>query len=179
MTPASPAPPISCACAPTATDRGAALRVIGLGSPHGADQLGWWLAEALRAALAGRGDISVHVCREPTRELLGLLPGAQAVLVLDALARPGEPGRLHELTVDDLAERHAACSSHALDLREQLELAAVLEILPADLRLLGVAVDAGSGEAGARRIVDDPRTCEQVCRVLDHMLDRLGPDPTE
>ena len=90
MTPASPAPPISCACTLTGAERGAALRVIGLGSPHDADQLGWLLAEALSAALAGRSDISVHVCRDPARELLGLLLGAQAALLVDALAQAGE-----------------------------------------------------------------------------------------
>jgi hydrogenase maturation protease len=177
MTPASPAPPISCACTLTGAERGAALRVIGLGSPHDADQLGWLLAEALSAALAGRSDISVHVCRDPARELLGLLLGAQAALLVDALAQAGEPGRLHELGLEDLAARHAACSSHALDLREQLELAQVLEILPPELRLLGVAVEPGSGVAGARRIVDDPGTCAGVCRVLDEMLARIQPEP--
>ncbi|GEM_PF-1509516 len=100
-----------------------AVRIIGLGSPQGADRAGWIAVETLRDAGFHRrfpaGTLSLALCAGP-HELPALLEGCRLAILFDALRSPGDRIRLFDESA--LAASALHCSVHALGLKETLEL---------------------------------------------------------
>ena len=102
--------------------------IVGLGSPHGDDQLGWVAIDRLMprvprgiVALKARGGV----------ELLEYLEGHDRAIVIDASVPAGQPGliRSYAWPCPDLA-RCAPATTHGLSLIEALLLAETLCRLP-------------------------------------------------
>jgi hydrogenase maturation protease len=146
------------------------LRLIGLGSPHGDDAIGWLLVRAL-AETAG-SELQVSVVAAPA-DLLGLLSADDTVILVDACDLGERPGTvlIRDWPVP-LASRHRAASSHGFGLGDVLCLAGSLGRLPASVTVLGVQlarVRPGGGlspelqavlpelEAALRRLVAEKR----------------------
>lgn len=122
-----------------------AARLIGIGSVHGGDRLGWLAAERLGIWAAGRPVLrGVEVfCAGPT-DLPRLGEGA-ALLVVDAWRGPAPTGEVRCVTPAGIAPGNG-CSSHGLDLGAALSLVQVLNPgLPPPLVL---AVALGGADAG-------------------------------
>jgi hydrogenase maturation protease len=114
--------------------------VVGVGSPHGDDQVGWRLVEGL-AGSAGPGVEAVAVA-EPLG-LLDHLDDCSALIVVDACRAGRAPGSVAVLTwPEDRPEFEVSASTHGLGLAMALELGAVLGCLPPSVLLF--AVEAGS-----------------------------------
>ena len=116
------------------------VRVVGVGSPHGDDRVGWRLVEDL-AESAGPGVEAVAVAQP--LDLLDHLDGCSALIVVDACRAGRAPGIGGGL---DLAGGPARVrgfgSTHGLDLAMALEMADVLGRLPPSVLLF--AVEAGA-----------------------------------
>lgn len=101
------------------------IRILGVGSPAGDDRVGLEVARRL----AARPPDGAEVCAVDRRgsDLLALLDGADAVIVVDA-ARSGAPaGTVHELPLADLPrDPRAPLSSHGVGVQAALALAAAL-----------------------------------------------------
>jgi hydrogenase maturation protease len=98
--------------------------VAGIGSPHGADRLGW----AVIDALGERGlpeAVALRACRTPS-ELTPLLLACSRALVIDALLGDGPAGAIHWLKMADLPGAALRLSSHGVGLVEAVQLAAAL-----------------------------------------------------
>lgn len=117
-----------------------AVRIIGLGSPFGDDRLGWAAIEALREA-ALPPNIELHRVASPASELLPLFEDAARVILVDAIVDSETPGRLVRCEPGELRRRTSGVSSHGVSIDTMLDIAAALQTLPAELVLLGVAVD--------------------------------------
>src|SRR5689334_9837899 len=136
--------------------------VIGVGNPYRRDDgVGPAVAELLRDHdLPG---VEVAQSLGETTELIDLWDAADLAILVDAV-RARTPGRLHRLTVPDPGT--TAASSHGLGLGEAVDLARVLDRLPARLVLYAVEVtDVGHGQglsppvaAAARRLAERIRT---------------------
>jgi hydrogenase maturation protease len=115
--------------------------VIGVGNPYRRDD---GVGPAVVDLLRGCG-VEVAQSLGETTELIELWQGADLAVVVDAVrADPARPGRVHRLTVP--AAPATAASSHGLGLGEAIELARVLDRLPARLVLYAVEVaDVGHG----------------------------------
>ena len=114
-----------------------ATRVVGVGSPHGDDRIGWDLIEALTAAGPPAGVEAV--CLRTPLDLLEHLDGCETLVVVDACRGGGSPGTIVEVDRDLLATEGAAgSSSHGLGLREALALAEALGRLPPRVIVFGV-----------------------------------------
>jgi len=112
-----------------------AIRVIGCGNVDaGDDAAGLIAARALRRSLAGDGDLEV-VEAGSELDLLDLLHGAEAAIVVDAVRGPssvraGTPIRL-DIDRDGVPSTLSpALSSHGIGLAATLALAATLGRLP-------------------------------------------------
>lgn len=117
--------------------------IAGIGSPHGADRLGWAVIEALcHEALPG--PVKLVACSLPA-ELTPLLLEAPRAIVIDALLGEGPAGTLHQLGVADLPQAGLRLSSHGLGLVEAVSLAGMLG-MPAE-RLSVLALDVGQADA--------------------------------
>ncbi len=117
------------------------LLLLGIGSPFGADRIGWELVEQLRGSLPEiEGcELVLRNLAHPT-QLLSLVEGFDGVIVIDALL-DAEPGSLHRLTIDELKESERS-SSHQLGVAEALALARAMGDLPEWLEVIGVGVGA-------------------------------------
>ncbi|MBS3805236.1 MAG: hydrogenase maturation protease [Oleiphilaceae bacterium] len=124
-------------------------RVLGIGSPFGDDQLGWHLVSALESLLGTTesgtaAPFSVMALDRPGSGLIQALTGAQGVVVVDALQHMGQTGRIHRLTVADLAQVRGCFSCHSFGVAEALALADELDLLPEHLLILGVEMSASA-----------------------------------
>ena len=117
-------------------------RIIGLGSPYGADRLGWRAVEQLEArGFAARypdGWVRFSLCPSPAQLPVLAYPGDRLVLV-DALQ--GAPfGTLRILSPEALQASPLLSGSHGLGLREMLPLLTELQGPACPVMLLGIGM---------------------------------------
>jgi hydrogenase maturation protease len=117
------------------------LRIIGIGSPHGDDQVGWAAIDALEHVTLPAGT-ELHRVATPASQLLPLLSGADRVILVDAVASDDPPGSLIECAAKDLHRSPCDLSNHGLSVSAALNVADALGDLPQDVRIVGLAVDA-------------------------------------
>ena len=132
-----------------------AVRVVGIGSPHGADRAGWVAVEALRrAGLAERhpaGSLSLHQCKVPAA-LPQVLAGSRCAIVIDAV-NGGPHGALLQLSVEQLQTPADLTSVHGIGVGEMLALLTALEAQPPALTVLGIGIDPQAGPAAVEQLV--------------------------
>lgn len=124
------------------------VQVIGIGSPYGADRLGWLVIEHLEAnhfcAAFPPGRLQLQACPSPA-QLPALIRPGTAVLLIDALQ--GRPcGEIQWLSWQQLEQAPLLSGSHGLGLREILPLIEVLYSRPEAITLLGIGVGDGFAE---------------------------------
>jgi hydrogenase maturation protease len=121
--------------------------VVGVGSDHGDDQLGWLLADWLKDC-APPG-VCVRKARTPL-QLLDWLTGVSCLVVVDACRGSGQPGDIQRFTWPDVpAWGRAFAGTHDLGLLEALRLAETLGSLPARVVVWGVTAPFQSGRYDA------------------------------
>jgi hydrogenase maturation protease len=115
-------------------------RILGIGSPFGADRLGWHAVELLQRLRSP--DWELIKLDRPGSDLIRYIEHQQDVVILDAVQAGQTPGRAMRLEMEDL--RLAACrtSSHGLGVADALEMAAQLGLLPQRLLLIGLEAGA-------------------------------------
>jgi hydrogenase maturation protease len=111
-------------------------RIIGIGSPFGADQLGWLAIDHLQTC--PMADCELIKLDRPGSGLLSYFQGAEQVVLIDALQSPGKAGDVVIVPVEELADCAGLTSCHGFGVAEALSLAAQLGILPDRLDLLGI-----------------------------------------
>ena len=112
--------------------------IIGLGSHHGADCLGWLVARAIRQL---DSTLSVVETASPG-DLLDWMPHAR-LIVCDACQGAGEPGSLHHWRWPDVdLPRLKSSGTHDLSLADVLRLGESLENLPNQVDLWGIELPA-------------------------------------
>jgi hydrogenase maturation protease len=127
-------------------------RVVGLGQrASGDDAVALAVLERLRALPLVEG-VEVVAASDPG-ELVGLLGGAETVIVVDAVVG-APPGDVLELLPEDVASRPPLpVSTHGIDLAQSIELARILNdgALPA-IRIVGIGIapPARAGEGLSR-----------------------------
>lgn len=149
------------------------VRILGVGNDsRGDDGAGLVVARALRTV-----DLPTNVeVREVDGEAMALLDafqGADAVIVVDAVASGASPGTLHRFDArgHKLKSELFAGSTHAFGVAQAVELARALALLPE--RLIVIGIEGGDFTLGApvtpavttalpdavRGIVDEARRC--------------------
>ena len=113
-------------------------RIIGIGSPLGADQAGW----AVVAAMAERapGAAVYERLDRPGADLVARLEMGGDLVLVDAMRAGLVAGEVRELATDELAGGGPLLSSHGFGVAEALALAESLGALPPGLRVFGVEV---------------------------------------
>ena len=131
------------------------VAVIGIGQRlRGDDAAG---LEAVRlwqrvfVQTAARPDIRVHMVEEPGLDLLDLLEGMDAAVLVDAVCSHGDAGTLHHISPSDLAKtQENPASAHGWGVAQALRLGSALDTRARQpvLRLLGIEashVEIGEG----------------------------------
>lgn len=118
-----------------------AVRILGIGSPHGDDRVGWAVVEALAASGAlARHAAEALCCDRPGLRLAALLAGAEHAILVDALRGGGPPGRVRWLAPGELAVQPDQLSAHGFGVAEGLALARALGTLPRRLSVIGIEI---------------------------------------
>ncbi len=115
------------------------IRVIGIGSPFGADRLGWQVIDALRVSAPTLSHVQLLHCRYPA-ELPNLLAGSVKAILIDALQGDYPLGTLLHLSMPDMPQAGLCISSHGMDVPAALQLTKALGNLPEQLLVLGMEV---------------------------------------
>lgn len=116
------------------------VRVIGVGTAYGDDRAGLEVAARLRAG-------SPHGCEvvsteRPGAELVDLLRGADAVVIIDAVRSGAAPGTVHDRPLEGLDVPRSPYSSHGIGVGDAVALASALGQRP---RGRFVGIEAGAG----------------------------------
>lgn len=113
-------------------------RIIGIGSPFGADQLGWLAIDHLQQCQLA--DCELIKLDRPGSGLVNYLQGIDQVVLIDALKSPGRVGDVSVVSMDELEGCDSLTSCHGFGVAEALALADQLGGLPARISLLGIHI---------------------------------------
>lgn len=103
--------------------------VVGIGSPHGSDAVGWRVVDGLGELVSPA--VCVATLTEPTR-LMPLLDGCGRAWIVDACRSEQPIGTISRFAwPDDRIDRSWTLSGHGIGLAEVLELAETLGAAPA------------------------------------------------
>lgn len=121
------------------------VRVLGVGSPFGLDQVGWHLLEALQQSSRLKPYLTerllLEVVDRPGVNLLRYFQNAQYVLLLDAVLDDDCPvGEAKRYSMDEIRHVESLQSSHGFGVQEVLSLAETLGQLPKGLAIFGVSI---------------------------------------
>jgi hydrogenase maturation protease len=146
--------------------------VIGLGHPdRGDDAIGMVLAERL-SEQAPNG-VTVLTLGE-TANLLDMIDGADAVVIIDAALSGAPPGTIHRFDANagPLPETMFTVSTHAMGLAEAIELARTLDQLPS--RCIVYAIEGASFDLGRPLSPEVAAAADDVgARVLADIGERV------
>ena len=121
------------------------LRVLGIGSPFGDDQLGWEVVKLLqqRPTLQAfiPNQLQLLYCDRPGMHLLELMREAQTVFLIDAVKTGDQIGTIHRFQNDEIAAVTTSLSTHGLGVAEAMKIGETLQILPPKVLLYGVEID--------------------------------------
>lgn len=149
------------------------IRVIGIGSAHGADQIGWLACERLQTSMMSN-KFDWQLCRTPA-QLPQLVQDCDAVVIIDATLNAGQAGQVISLAWPIQHHDHQSlCSSHALNVLEAMQLASILGKLPCHTYLL--AVTTANPDHDAMTVVDNaiPQLQHELNCIVNR-IDASGP----
>ncbi len=145
-------------------------RIIGIGNQaRGDDGVGLVAAARLRELLPDT--VAVHQHSRDGASLILLWEPGDDVILIDAVMSGAAPGTLHErdLLASPLPAGMTAVTTHALGIREGVELARLMHRLPASLRFIGVeGRDFGLGQG----------LSAAVTSALEELVAAMAPAPT-
>jgi hydrogenase maturation protease len=139
--------------------------VIGIGSPHGQDALGWLVVERLSKS---KGLATQWILAKTPAEILDRCEGVDELHLVDACIGTGS-GRLHRLQwPNDRMVDLRWTNTHGIDVPGALHLAAELGMLPASVTIWAIEcegnlVDGSWSNAGQQEIES---AAEQIARAL-------------
>jgi len=140
--------------------------VAGVGNAYrGDDGAGLEVAARLRGRLPA--DIELVRCVDEPSRLIEAWRGADAVIVVDAVASGAEPGTVHRFDASDgdIPERIFRSSTHAFGVGQAVALSRVLGHLPPRVIVYGIeGADFAAGEGLTDPVVD------AVDRAVDAVL---------
>ncbi len=115
------------------------IGVFGIGSPYGDDSLGFVACDRLsKHDCTHRSQVTIKKLDSPL--LLLQQNGFDRIYVIDAICSTHALGTLHFLTLNEWPEQIAAVSTHAMQLKEIMNLGKMLKRLPEDLTVVGITI---------------------------------------
>jgi hydrogenase maturation protease len=145
------------------------VHVIGVGSPHGGDSIGWRVLERLRdmARTADWKDqVRLSVLDRPGVRLVEHWRDAESVIVVDAMVSGARPGSVRRLEGAELRALDAQWSSHGLGVADAVALAAALGSLPPRLVVFGSELPPEATPTGAAVSAAAHAVVQEVAKLL-------------
>lgn len=116
------------------------IKVLGVGSPFGDDQVGWKVLDNLQALQFSRL-ISFKKLDRPHLQLLDEIKQDDSLIyIIDAMKSNASIGEIKRLSLDEISSIEQPISTHDLGVIPSLQIAAALNQLPKQLILFGVEI---------------------------------------
>ena len=142
------------------------IRIIGIGSPFGDDAAGIEIARILTAAPPP--NCEVIAADRPGVDLVEMLDGADAAILIDAVRSGAAPGTVHEFAFSELERCPVGfVSSHDLDVIAAIQLAHVLGRAPRRGRVIGIEIGRESDGRKIRPL------CSAVTESIGSVIERV------
>jgi hydrogenase maturation protease len=140
------------------------VKIIGIGSPFGQDQLGWLVIDHLNDTLTTREKIEIELIKadRPGLGLLELLKNTDTAILIDAIDDKQHVGQIKVLTEQELFCQDTSLSSHALGVSDALRLGHALGDLPDAIVLIGICID-----------IENSSLTKQYIERLSHMTSQI------
>lgn len=123
--------------------------ILGIGSPFGADTLGWGAVEALaQSGLAEQFpglELHFEQSDRPGSRLLTLLGQAAAAIIIDAMHSGLPAGCVRRFVADELTAESGLLSTHGFGIADALALGRTLGGLPGEIVVLGIEMGDRGG----------------------------------
>lgn len=120
------------------------IRVFGIGSPFGDDQVGWKVIELLKQQLFIRqlssDFLQLECCDRPGIRLIEMMRNANSVFLIDAMKSGAAPGTLKRYQNAEIDSSHGYLSTHGIGITETLQLGRALNDLPKQIILYGIEI---------------------------------------
>lgn len=115
--------------------------VVGIGSPHGDDHVGWKVIDELER-LNNLENVILFKSNGSCNDWLSQLNGVEQVIVVDAIFSQGKPGDILEITMGNISKlsKLNQLSSHAVSLCDCVNLAINAEMLPQKFKIIGIEI---------------------------------------
>ena len=137
--------------------------VVGVGSPHGDDQIGWQVAQGVVQRL-GLEEGQLHLLSRPVSQLWSLLH-VPRLLIIDACQAGLPAASLRRVTIEQLeSQTTGLLSSHGLGVAELLRLANHMAMEVEQIHLYGVQLQQTSPLAELSQSLKD---------ALPHLVDQV------
>jgi len=114
------------------------IRIIGIGSPSGDDQIGWRVVDALKGRLLP--EIELIKLDRPGTGLIPLLENTSHVILIDAMQGGGAFGTIRHFGKDEWTNYQQGMSSHDVGVFDALMMAKELGSLPEVMELYGIEI---------------------------------------
>ena len=117
------------------------ILVLGVGNPVLTDDaVGFRVARLIKEA---KPELTVIEAAEAGLTLLELIDGYERVIIIDSVKTGhGQPGALHQLTLEQIDPNWNFCSTHGIDIRTSFTLGRKLAYkLPTTLSIYGIEVE--------------------------------------
>jgi hydrogenase maturation protease len=162
------------------------VRILGIGSPFGADRIGWEVAGALARerwlAALPPGLVSVACADRPGIRLLELLEHPGLVILIDALQGGAAPGTVRCFDGRDLPPTAGFATTHDFGIKAALDLAGALGGIAPEIRVFGIEIGDGScppapafPPAGPSGSICDPAIINDIkVLVENHLKEQTG-----
>lgn len=147
------------------------ITVIGIGSPHVGDQVGWQVVDYLKQDHAlqtlSEERIKLITCDRPGLSLLDYLQGTRLAILVDAIDG-GEAGNIRCLQQEQLLSDDGRFSSHSLGVADALKIGEKMDMLPETVVLYGMEVGDGRDQGDECQ--------EQIEEMAKNIIARIEED---
>ena len=123
------------------------IKIIGIGSPWGDDQIGLKVVEILKSNYQNLANVHIEAHDRPGIRLLELFNGATIVYLIDAVQSKQTVGNIYRLQNDEIQELQSIISTHDIGVAETLKLGKVLNLLPSTLIFYGIEMNDMKNQA--------------------------------
>ncbi|WP_457548549.1 hydrogenase maturation protease [Archaeoglobus sp.] len=114
--------------------------VIGIGNPYlSDDSVGLRVAEELK----GKVEADVDFLTSTDFDVVGKILGYDRAIIVDAIKKIKEAGKIHILSVDDLFVSYKFTGSHSLDLATSIKIGYEIfgDEMPKDIKIVAIEVE--------------------------------------
>ncbi|WP_133130776.1 hydrogenase maturation protease [Legionella yabuuchiae] len=149
------------------------LRVLGIGSPFGDDQVGWHVANRLKQQIGPDSErLLITACDRPGTRILELMRSADKVFLIDAVMTGAPAGTVHYLKNEEIISFPNGLSTHGIGIIDAIEIGKALNELPKQIVLYGIEIENVSKNFKLSKIIERAieKTVSRLIKELHELL---------